>query len=91
MWWRRPSRCWPTTTPGRTDRSTSSSYPSGTSSSLTTLTRDDEPLVRELLAVVQRVAAQVESKHGAAAVLTNLGEYQDSKHLHVHVMSGGRV
>ena len=59
--------------------------------SLTTLTADDEPLVRDLLAVVQRVAAQVESVHGAAAVLTNLGEYQDSKHLHVHVLSGARV
>ena len=59
--------------------------------SLTTLTADDEPLVRDLFAVVQRVAAQVESEHGAAAVLTNLGEYQDSKHLHVHVLSGARV
>ena len=59
--------------------------------SLTTLTADDEPLVRDLVAVVQRVAAQVESEHGAAAVLTNLGEYQDSKHLHVHVLSGARV
>jgi histidine triad (HIT) family protein len=59
--------------------------------SLTTLTADDEPLVRDLFAVVQRVAAHVESEHGAAAVLTNLGEYQDSKHLHVHVLSGARV
>jgi histidine triad (HIT) family protein len=59
--------------------------------SLTTLTADDEPLVRDLFAVVQRVAALVESEHGAAAVLTNLGEYQDSKHLHVHVLSGARV
>ena len=59
--------------------------------SLTTLTADDEPLVRDMFAVVQRVAAQVESEHGAAAVLTNLGEYQDSKHLHVHVLSGARV
>jgi len=59
--------------------------------SLTTLTADDEPLVRDLFAVVQRVAARVESEHGAAAVLTNLGEYQDSKHLHVHVLSGARV
>ena len=27
----------------------------------------------------------------AAAVLTDLGAYQDSHHLHVHVHSGGRV
>ncbi len=56
--------------------------------SLTTITADDEAVVRELLAVVQRVARQVESEYGEAAVLTNLGRYQDSKHLHVHVHSG---
>jgi histidine triad (HIT) family protein len=56
--------------------------------SLTTVVPADEPVVRELLTVVQRVAAQVERAEGAAAVLTNLGRYQDSKHLHVHVSSG---
>ena len=44
--------------------------------------------MRKLLAVVQRVAGEIEDSHGAAAVLTNLGTYQDSKHLHVHVHSG---
>ncbi len=56
--------------------------------SLTSLLPEDEPDVRALLAVVQRVALQVETTHGAAGVLTNLGRYQDSKHLHVHVYSG---
>lgn len=56
--------------------------------SLTTVTAADEPDVRALLAVVQRVAADVEHRHGAAAVLTNLGSYQDSRHLHVHVHAG---
>jgi histidine triad (HIT) family protein len=56
--------------------------------SLTTVTAADEQDVRDLLAVVQRVARDVEREHGAAAVLTNLGRYQDSKHLHVHVSSG---
>jgi histidine triad (HIT) family protein len=59
--------------------------------SLTTLTGQDEPLVRELLAVIQDVASAVEAEHGAATVLTNLGNYQDSKHLHVHVLSGDRT
>ncbi|MFG3702619.1 HIT domain-containing protein [Micromonospora sp. NPDC047620] len=59
--------------------------------SLTTLTTADEPLVRELLAVVATVAAKVEAEHGAARVLTNLGGYQDSKHLHVHVSSGESI
>lgn len=56
--------------------------------SLTDTTGADDALARELLAVVQRVASTVEAEYGAAAVLTNLGGYQDSKHLHIHVSSG---
>jgi len=58
--------------------------------SLTTLDADDEPTVRELMSVVQSIARDVEESTGAAGVLTNLGRYQDSKHLHVHVHSGPR-
>jgi histidine triad (HIT) family protein len=56
--------------------------------SLTAVGAEDEADVRALLAVVQRVARQVETEQGEAAVLTNLGRYQDSKHLHVHVYAG---
>ncbi|MGO1568705.1 MAG: HIT domain-containing protein [Brachybacterium sp.] len=59
-------------------------------SSFTTAAVADEADLRALLSVVQRVAREVELEHGAAAVLTNLGTYQDSKHLHVHVHSGPR-
>lgn len=59
--------------------------------SLTSLTRDDERDVRALFEVVQQVARRVEHDAGAAAVLTNLGSYQDSKHLHVHVHSGAQL
>jgi histidine triad (HIT) family protein len=38
--------------------------------------------------VVQRVTAEIERDHGAARVVTNVGAYQDSQHLHVHVVSG---
>jgi histidine triad (HIT) family protein len=38
--------------------------------------------------MARTVAAQVTAEHGAARVLTNLGGYQDSKHLHFHVSSG---
>ena len=48
----------------------------------------DSPLLTELLGVVQQVAAQVVAEHGACRVLTNLGEYQESKHLHWHVNAG---
>ena len=56
--------------------------------SLTSVSAEDEADVRAVLRVVQQVARQVEREQGAAAVLTNLGAYQDSKHLHVHVSSG---
>lgn len=47
-----------------------------------------DPLLAELLGVVQRVAREVLARHAACRVLTNLGEYQDSKHLHWHVAAG---
>lgn len=59
--------------------------------SLTTATVADAPSLHALLAVVQKVARQVEESEGAAAVLTNLGAYQDSKHLHIHVHAGPRT
>jgi len=57
-------------------------------SSLLTLEEGDTPLLLELLTVVRQVAEQVVVEHGACRVLTNLGAYQDSKHLHWHVCSG---
>lgn len=52
---------------------------------------EHESLLPELLAVVRDVAASVEAEHGACRVLTNLGAYQDSKHLHFHVNSGEQL
>jgi len=59
--------------------------------SLITLTPSDEPSARRLLEVVQSIAAHTVRTTGAAAVLTNLGTYQDSKHLHVHIHSGPQL
>lgn len=56
--------------------------------SFTTLSADDKPIVDELLEVLKTIAERVEKEHGAARILTNLGEYQDSKHLHFHINSG---
>ena len=58
--------------------------------SLTMLTSADEPSARRLFEVVQSIAAHTEQTIGAAAVLTNLGAYQDSKHLHIHIHSGAQ-
>ncbi len=56
--------------------------------SLTDMGNADESLLHELLDVVRQVARQVEEQYGKARVLTNLGEYQDSKHLHFHINTG---
>jgi len=58
--------------------------------SLTTVGQEDADLMARLFAVVQGVARKFERRDGAASVVTNLGQYQDSKHLHVHIHSGGR-
>jgi histidine triad (HIT) family protein len=57
-------------------------------SSLLALKPDDNELLIELFATIKQIAAQVVETHGAARVLTNLGRYQDSKHLHFHINSG---
>ncbi|SET54310.1 histidine triad (HIT) family protein [Salinibacillus kushneri] len=57
-------------------------------SSLITLEERDNALLLELLGVVKEVASSVTEEHGACRVITNLGDYQDSKHLHWHVISG---
>ena len=56
--------------------------------SLLALGDQDEKLLLELFEVIRQVASRVVSEHGACRVITNLGEYQDSKHLHWHVAAG---
>ena len=56
--------------------------------SLLTIETQDAPLLLELLTVIREVAARVVAEHGACRVLTNLGDYQDSKHLHWHICFG---
>lgn len=57
-------------------------------SSLLTLEESDNELFLELLGVIKQVAAQVTEEYGACRILTNLGQYQDSKHLHWHIAFG---
>ena len=59
--------------------------------SLLTLEKADEPIFLELFEVIRQVADQIVKEKGAARVLTNLGTYQDSKHLHFHVNSGEQL
>jgi len=56
--------------------------------SLLTLQESDENLLLELISTVRQIAAGIVAEHGACRILTNLGDYQDSKHLHWHVAFG---
>ena len=51
----------------------------------------DAAVLARLLAVVQDQAREVVAQTGACRVITNVGDYQDSKHLHWHVVSGARL
>jgi histidine triad (HIT) family protein len=56
--------------------------------SFATLQVDETPILLEIVEVLKSIAERMEREYGAARILTNLGKYQDSKHLHFHVSSG---
>jgi len=56
--------------------------------SLITLEESDDKLLLELLGVIKQVATMVTEENSACRVITYLGDYQDSKHLHWHIVSG---
>lgn len=59
--------------------------------SFTNFSPADAPVLAEVMDVVRQIAQKVERERGAAKVITNLGTYQDSKHLHFHVVSGEEI
>lgn len=59
--------------------------------SLTKFDEDDNAPFSELMDLVKTVASKIETEYGACRVMTNLRKYQDSKHLHWHIISGGKV
>ncbi|MEI5528046.1 HIT domain-containing protein [Streptomyces brasiliscabiei] len=63
--------------------------PKGHVPSLVDLGDGGPELLAEVMDVVAKVADQVREKHGAASVTTNVGLYQESKHLHWHVCHRG--
>ncbi|MFF7213782.1 HIT family protein [Streptomyces sp. NPDC008238] len=59
--------------------------------SLTDLGNSGEDLLTEVVHLVRTVAARVEQEHGSCSVTTNVGLYQESKHLHWHVTFRGET
>ena|SRR5687768_5746294 len=60
-------------------------------SSLLALEKSDAELFLELFEVIKQIAERVVETKGAARILTNLGQYQESKHLHFHINSGEQI
>lgn len=59
--------------------------------SLVDLGSTSDDLLYRLFEEVRQVARKMLEREGACRVITNLGRYQDSKHLHFHVVSGERI
>jgi histidine triad (HIT) family protein len=59
--------------------------------SLIELESQDAPLLLEMLDIIKRIALEIVEEHGACRVITNLGDHQESKHLHWHIISGERL
>ena len=49
---------------------------------------EDASLLVSMLSVIKLVAQEVLAEHEGCRIITNLGSYQDSKHLHWHVIAG---
>lgn len=49
---------------------------------------DNNEIALELIGVLKSIAGEVNKKHASCRIVTNLGEYQDSKHLHFHIIHG---
>jgi histidine triad (HIT) family protein len=59
--------------------------------SFTNRAEGDDEIVNKVLKVVEEVAKKVETEKGECRIITNLGNYQDSKHLHFHICSGSKI
>ncbi len=49
---------------------------------------EDKEIAIELIELIKSVASDINIKYGSCRVITNLGSYQDSKHLHFHIING---
>ena len=56
--------------------------------SFITLSYEDNEIIMEIIKVLKEISKEIEIKYGGARIITNLGKYQESKHLHFHITSG---
>lgn len=52
---------------------------------------NNDELLIEMMRVIKKIAADMLAQTGSSKIVTNLGSYQDSEHLHWHIVSGERT
>lgn len=59
--------------------------------SICSLEAEDKSLALALMNAIREICRMVETKYGGCRVSSNVGSYQDSKHLHFYVHAGRRL
>ena len=59
--------------------------------SLLALSKGDNEILLEMIDIIKVLAARVVQEYGGARILSNVGVYQDSKHLHFHICYGEQI
>lgn len=60
-------------------------------SSFIDVTEGDTTLMNELMMVIREVTSQITKEYGACKIITNLDSYQDTNHLHWHIVYSERI
>src|SRR5579872_3929995 len=59
--------------------------------SIDALSSVHEQIVLDAMRIISKLAAKVRAEHGGCRVSTNVGEYQDTRHLHWYIHAGSRI
>lgn len=59
--------------------------------SLVDISDRHQPLIWEMITVAKELAQKLDLKQDGARLITNLGKFQDSPHLHFHLISGTKT
>ncbi|MFH0874047.1 MAG: HIT domain-containing protein [Candidatus Komeilibacteria bacterium] len=59
--------------------------------SLVDLSTEDQPILMEILNVTRDLAKKINLEKDGAKLITNMGKFQDSPHLHFHLLAGNKI
>ena len=58
---------------------------------ITHLTPEDNQLITEIINVSKDLASKLDLENKGARLVTNMGKYQETPHLHFHLISGDNI